>query len=128
MGLGQTTKTIEQTDRRDHLTAEERQRAWRSAFLHSLDLHADDEIVWEAYQWRGLNAPSIAALCDGLLQERREQDFSIPAEVTPHELSALWQRVSQPEVFRLVRSGAACLVEAVRLAYWLEASADDLAA
>jgi hypothetical protein len=128
MVSGHTMNTIEQPNLRDHLRAEERQRAWRSAFLYSLDLHADDEIVWEADQWRQLHAPNIAALCDSLLQERRADDFSIPAEVTAAGLTALWQHVSQPKVFRLVRSGAVCLVAGMRLTYWLELTAEEIAA
>jgi hypothetical protein len=128
MGDGHMMHTIEQTTRRDHLTAEERQRAWRSAFLHSLDLHADDEIAWEADQWRHLHAPNIAALCDSLLEERRAHDFSIPSETTPGDLNALWQRVPQHDVFFWVRAGGQCLLAAIRLVDWLGCSAEELAA
>jgi hypothetical protein len=110
------------------LTAEARRRGWQTAYLFNLELHPDAEIAWEANQWRQLNAPGIANLCDALLQERRDQDFLIPGNCSPEELAALWGRVSQPQVFRLVRSGAVCLVAGMRLTYWLETSAEDLPA
>ena len=71
------------------LTQEQHQRAWQSAFLDSLDQHPDEEIRWEAARWRELHAPGIAALCDDLLRERCVNDFSIPAETTPDDLTAL---------------------------------------
>jgi hypothetical protein len=110
------------------LTAEQRQRGWQTAFLYSLDAHPDDEIAWEAARWRELNAPGIAGLCDDLLRERRADDFSIPAETTPDALTALWQHVPKPEVLRWVRSGGLCLLAALRMVYWLGASAEELAA
>ena len=72
------------------LTSEQRQRAWESAFRYSLDLHPDAEISWEAARWRELGASGIAALCDDLLRERRADDFSLPAETKPGDLTALW--------------------------------------
>lgn len=109
------------------LTPEQRQRAWESAFVYSLDLHPDDEIAWEAAWWRELNAPRIADLCDSLLQDRRAHAFSIPAEVTPNDLDTLWQRVPRAEVLGWVRSGGLCLLAAVRMVYWLGQSAEELA-
>ena len=110
------------------LTAEERQRAWQSAFLFSLDLHPDDEIAWEAARWRELGAHGIAELCDGLLAERRADDFSIPAEVTRSDLDLLWQRVPRSPVMNFVKAGGQCLVAALRLTYWMGATAEELAA
>lgn len=110
------------------LTPEQRADAWRTAYLFSLDQHADVEIAWEAQRWRELGAAGIAALCDDLLEERREQDFDIPTEATPEGLSLLWQRAPQDEALALARSGAVCLVAATRLAYWRGATAEELAA
>jgi hypothetical protein len=110
------------------LTADERQRAWRTAFLFSLDQHADLEISWEAERWRELGAPGIAQLCGDLLVERRADDFTIPTEATPEGLTLLWRRVPRDEALAWVRSGAICLVAAVRLLYWRGASAEELAA
>jgi hypothetical protein len=110
------------------LTTEERQRAWQSAYLFCLDLHSDEEITWEADRWRDLGAPGIAGLCDALLAERRADDFSIPAEVSPSDLNLLWQRVPRSPVMRLVREGGQCLVAALHLAFWTGATAEELAA
>jgi hypothetical protein len=110
------------------LAPEQRQLAWQTAYLFALDLHPDAEIAWEASQWRQLGAPGIAELCEDLLRQRRADDFSIPAETTPDALTALWQRVPRAEVFRLVRSGGVCLLAAIRLAYWLNLTAEEIAA
>jgi hypothetical protein len=112
----------------DHLTPEVRQRAWETAYVFNLDQHPDAEIAWEAERWRELGAPGIASLCDDLLEERRADNFSIPAETAPDALSALWQRVPHAEVFRLVRSGAVCLIAAVHLTYWLGLTPEEVAA
>src|SRR5688572_8251540 len=111
----------------DPLTAEQRQRAWLAAYLFSLDAHPDVEIAWEAGRWRELNAHGIAGLCDTLLRERRTDDFSVPAEVTPDELTALWQRLTRGEVLGMVRSGGQCLLAALRLVYWLGLSPEEIA-
>ncbi len=108
------------------LTLEQHQRAWRAAYLFSLDQHPDLEIAWEAERWRQLNAPGIAGLCDDLLRERRADHFSIPAETTPDELSALWQQLPSDEVLRWVRSGGQCLLAALRLTYWYGRTLDRL--
>src|SRR5215207_2529362 len=84
------------------LTTAQRQRAWQSSFLFSLDLHVDNEVAWEAEQWRELNASGIAGLCEQLLRERRADDFTIPAEVSRSDLDALWGRVPRAPVMRLV--------------------------
>ncbi len=110
------------------LTHEERQRAWRLAYLDSLDRHPDLEIAWEADRWRELGASSVAQLCDDLLAERRAQDFDIPAEVSRDDLDVLWRRMPPDEAVALVRSGGQCLVAALRLIYWHGATAEELAA
>lgn len=112
----------------DPLTAEQRQRAWQSAYRFSLDQHPDVEIRWEAARWRDLGANGIADLCDGLLGERRGQDLSIPAESDPDALTTLWRRVPRGDVLELVRSGGLCLLAAIRMVYWLGATAEELAA
>ena len=120
--------TVKQVRKDDPLTAEQRQRAWQTAYCISLDAHPDAEIAWEADQWRKLNAPGIADLCDALLRERYSDNFSIPAETTPDALTALWQHVPRAEVLRWVRSGGLCLLAALRMIYWLGCSAEELAA
>jgi hypothetical protein len=110
------------------LTSEERQCAWESAFTFSLDQHPDVEIRWEADRWRELGAQQIAALCDQLLAERLADDFSVPAEISRSDLDLLWQRVPRPPVVSLVRTGGQCLVAALRLTYWMSATAEELAA
>jgi hypothetical protein len=122
------------TDSRDSLTAgasltpEQRQCAWQSAFLHSLDLHPDEEIAWEAERWRELGAHGITGLCEALLAERRADDFSIPADVWRSDLDALWRHVPRSPVMRLVRAGGQCLVAGLRLTYWMGATAEELVA
>jgi hypothetical protein len=120
--------SVRQARNNDPLTAEQRQRAWKAAYCVSLDAHPDAEIAWEADQWRELNAPGIADLCEALLQERYRDHFSIPAETTPDALTALWQHVPRADVLHLVRSGGVCLLAALRMVYWLGQSAEDLAA
>jgi len=110
------------------LTPEQRQRAWEAAYSYSLDLHPDAEIRWEADQWRALGAHGIAGLCEALLAERRADDFLIPAEVSRSDLDALWGRVPRSPVMNLVRAGGQCLVAALRLTYWMGATAEELAA
>jgi hypothetical protein len=110
------------------LTPEQRQRAWKTAYSFNLDLHPDEEIRWEADRWRELGAHGIADLCDDLLRERRANDFSIPAEATSDQLTALWQRVPQSDVLGLVRSGGQCLLAALRLTYWLNLTPEEIAA
>jgi hypothetical protein len=85
---------------RSHLTTEEWQRAWRTSFVNYADFHPDSEIAWERDRWQELNAPYIAALCEGLLQERRAHDFSIPAECSPKDLDALWAALPRDDVLR----------------------------
>ena len=111
-----------------NLTPEERQRAWQNAYLFSLDQHPDTEIAWEAERWRELNATGIADLCNEILTERRDHDFSIPAESDPDTLTMLWQRVPRGDVLDLARSGGLCLLAAIRMVYWLGATAEELAA
>jgi alpha-D-ribose 1-methylphosphonate 5-triphosphate synthase subunit PhnG len=108
------------------LAPEQRQRAWQTAYLDSLDQHPDAEIAWEAERWRELGASGIAGLCDALLQERRTNEFSLPAETTPHDLTALWQHVAQSAVLGLVRSGGQCLLAALRLTYWLQLTPEEI--
>jgi hypothetical protein len=110
------------------LTAEQRQRAWETAYRFSLDQHPDEEIGWEAERWRELGAHGIAVLCDSLLKERHADDFSIPAETNHDALTALWQRVPRGDVLGWVRAGGLCLLAALRMAYWWGASAEELAA
>jgi hypothetical protein len=112
----------------DPLTEEQRLHAWQTAYVFSLDLHANEEIVWEVERWRELNAPGIAGLGEALLQERRSHGFEIPAESNHVDLTLLWRRVPQSDVLRWVRSGALCLLAALRLVYWLGSSAEELAA
>jgi hypothetical protein len=112
----------------DRLTPEQRQRAWQSAFVFSLDLHPDVEIAWEADRWRELGASGIAALCEALLQEREADDFSIPAEVSRQDLDLLWQRVPRTQAMEFVRVGGQCLIAALRLTYWLSLSPEEIAA
>ena len=109
------------------LTPEQHQRAWQSAFLHSLDLHPDEEIAWEADRWHELGAHGIAGLCESLLAERRADDFWIPAEVSRSDLDALWARVPRSPVMNFVKLGGQCLVAALRLTYWTGATAEELA-
>jgi hypothetical protein len=73
-------------------------------------------------------AHGIAELCEALLTERRADDFSIPAEVSRSDLDLLWARVPRAPVMSLVRAGAQCLVAALRLVFWLGATAEELAA
>lgn len=110
------------------LTPDEWQRAWESAYLHSLDLHPDDEIAWERDRWRALKAPSIAGLCERLLQERRSDDFSIPAECSPADLDALWEAIPRDDVMWWVKSGGLCLVAAMRARFWLGQAMTEAAA
>jgi hypothetical protein len=125
-----TLSTIPRTTPADYglpITPDQRQLAWKVAYCYSLDQHPDAEIAWEADRWRELNAPGIAALCDALLHERRADDFSIPSETDSRDLTALWQRVPQSDVFRLVRSGGVCLLAATRLTFWLDLTAEEIA-
>jgi hypothetical protein len=110
------------------LTPEQRQRAWRTAYLDSLDRHPDEEVAWEAEHWRELGALGIAALCNDLLHERRASDLFIPSETTACDLTALWQHVPQPKVLGLVRSGGQCLLAALRLVYWMGLTPEEIAA
>jgi hypothetical protein len=112
----------------ERLTAEEREAAWLVAFHFSLDAHSDLEIEWESDRWKEFGAHGIAELCEALLTERRADDFSIPAEVSRSDLDLLWARVPRAPVMSLVRAGAQCLVAALRLVFWLGATAEELAA
>ncbi len=110
------------------VTPEQRQLAWQTQYLFSLDQHPDEEIAWEADRWRELGAPGIAGLCEVLLKERRVDDFAIPSDTTATDLSALWQRVPQHDVFFWVRAGGQCLLAAMRMVYWLGLSPEEIAA
>jgi hypothetical protein len=103
---------------RDLLTPAEIERAWRLAFIQSLDEHPDAEIAWEARYWRQQGASGAAALCDELLAERREASFAIPGGADAADLDRLLTRVDLRPILRLVRDEGLCLLAAMRLVYW----------
>ena len=107
-----------QAPKYDHLTPEQREAAWRLAYRTSLDELPDQEIQWEADLWRANAAPSIAAIGDALLAERRESDFSIPGGAESAMLDLLMARINWRAAWRLFEDEALCLVSAARLVYW----------
>jgi hypothetical protein len=108
------------------LTNEQREVAWQRAYRHSLDAHSDLEVGWEADRWRALGAHGIAGLCEDLLDERRADDVSVPAEVTWRDLDLLWRHIPHTTAIGFwVRSGGLCLVAALRMSYWLGEPPDE---
>ena len=103
---------------RDLLSPADVERAWRLAFTHSLDEHADAEITWEARYWRDQGAKSIAEVCDALLAERRMVQQAIPGGADATDLDRLLARVDMGPVLRLVSDEGLCLLAATRLAFW----------
>ena len=103
---------------RDLLSPAEIERAWRLAFTHSLDEHADAEIAWEARWWRQQGAFGVAEVCDALLTERRAAAFALPGGADAADLDRLLARVDARPVLWLVREEGLCLLAAMRLVYW----------
>jgi hypothetical protein len=97
----------------------ERIRLWGASYRFWTDQLPDLEIGWERDLWQALGFPVITSICDGILRERAEFDFSIPSEATIPGLEALWKRADQPRAIARVLEQATPLVDALRLDYWL---------
>ena len=103
---------------RNVLSQEQVDAAWESIFQLSLDELPDNEISWERDLWRSSGADHVAALCEEILTERKETDFSIPGGAAPADLNRLIARVDRDAVMGLIRTEGLCVVNAVRLVYW----------
>jgi len=100
------------------LTDTARARLWRTSYRLRLHDVPNSDVAWERDQWRRLNAPMLAGLCERELCERAETDILIPGETPPAQRSYLWRHVDQEAVLAKVHEQAMPLVEAACLWYW----------